>query len=100
MLFLSSKHLGSWGDHGDGSPLGRYLGESPSSAAVLPPSKAATLGSYSKKGHLLVWWGTAPSPVSFERKEGVDTMLMPLWWGHDGEAAGGDSLQPFLLLYA
>lgn len=41
VLFLSSRHLSIWGDHGDAPPLGRYPGESPSSAAVLPPSKAA-----------------------------------------------------------
>lgn len=89
VLFWSSRHLSSWRDHGDASPLGRYPGERPSSAAVLPPSKAARPFF---EGDLLVWWGTVPS-VLFKRQKVVDTLLMPSWWGHDEAAPGGESLQ-------
>lgn len=88
VLFWNSRHLSSWRDHGDAS-LGRYPGERPSSAAVLPPSKAAKPFF---EGDLLVWWGTAPS-VLFKRQKVVDALLMPSWWGHDEAAPGGESLQ-------
>lgn len=56
-----------------------WEGESTGRTAVLPPSKAVNpFFEGSKKEHLLVWWGTVPSLLPFERKEGVDTRPMPL----------------------
>lgn len=72
--------LSSWGDMGQPLPWEGIWVRAQARACSLTSSKVTNpfFEAYSKKEYLLVWWGTVPSLLSFERKEGVDTLPMSL----------------------